>query len=266
MSLHVREFGRPGQPVLVALHGFLGTGENWAELAERADVHLYAPDLPGHGKTGARPEGFADAIALLEAWAQRQQISDALLLGYSMGGRLALGWAPACPARWRTIVLEGASPGIANPAERTLRATLDDARARDLLERGLSDFLDDWQALPLFKSQQLLPPMRQAKMRALRERSRPEGLAWAIAALSPGRQPDYAPRLGEMAMPAHLITGERDEKFSAIAEQMRRSIPDSAHHVIPGAGHCTHFEKPDQYAAVLGEILREERRPGVIAC
>ncbi|MCB0218362.1 MAG: alpha/beta fold hydrolase, partial [Chrysiogenetes bacterium] len=211
MSLHVREFGRPGQPVVVALHGFLGTGENWAELAGRLNVHLYAPDLPGHGQTSARPEGFGGTIALLEEWAQLHKISDASLLGYSMGGRLALGWALAHPGRWRALVLEGTSPGIANPAERTMRATLDDARARDLIERGVSDFLDDWQALPLFKSQQLLPPMRRAKMRALRERSRPEGLAWAIAALSPGRQPDYGSRLGELAMPVHLITGERDE-------------------------------------------------------
>lgn len=266
MSLHVREFGRPGQPVVVALHGFLGTGENWAELAGRADVHLYAPDLPGHGKTSARPEGFAGTVALLEEWARFQQLGDAHLLGYSMGGRLALGWALVHPARWRTLTLEGASPGISKPAERTMRATLDDARARDLLERGLSDFLDDWQALPLFKSQQLLPPMRRAKMRALRERSRPEDLAWAIAALSPGRQPDYGPRLGDLAMPVHLITGERDEKYCSIAKEMRARIPGATHHVISGAGHCAHFEKPDQYAATLEEILRDERQPGVIAC
>ncbi|MCB0221983.1 MAG: 2-succinyl-6-hydroxy-2,4-cyclohexadiene-1-carboxylate synthase, partial [Chrysiogenetes bacterium] len=96
--------------------------------------------------------------------------------------------------------------------------------------------------------------------------SRPEGLAWAIAALSPGRQPDYGSRLGELAMPVHLITGERDEKFSAIAGQMRARIPDATHHVISSAGHSAHFEKPDQYAATLEEILREERQPGVIAC
>ena len=64
----------------------------------------------------------------------------------------------------------------------------------------------------------------------------------------------------------YFFTGERDEKFSAIAGQMRARIPDATHHVISSAGHSAHFEKPDQYAATLEEILREERQPGVIAC
>lgn len=272
MKLHHREFGTPGRPVLVALHGFLGTGENWSELAERIGerFHILAPDLPGHGRTISRPADFAQAAEWLEEWARRLKLATAHLLGYSMGARLALCWVLTHPARWRSVILESGSPGIQGSAAQAERASLDDARARGLLKNGLSDFLDEWQAQPLFESQHALPPLRRAKLRALRERSAPsaspDGLAWAISALSPGRQESYWPLLHHLALPVHLVVGERDEKFRGIAAQMRERIPGAATHVVDGCGHCVHFEKPDQYAALIDTLLSERQEAGEMAC
>lgn len=267
MSLHYRELGTRGRPVVVALHGFLGTGENWAEIADqlRGDFHFIIPDLPGHGKSTVRPVDFERCLDTLEDWAQRVGIGEAHLLGYSMGGRLALGWALRHPGRWRSLVLEGASPGIAASAAQAERAALDDGRAARLSEAGLSDFLDEWQELPLFESLRRLPPLRRAKLRGLRERSNAEGLAWAVATLGPGRQPSYWDALRHLDLPVHLIVGALDEKFREIASRMAGLIPHAQVHTLPGCGHCAHFEQPERYAALLTQILHA-RRTGAIAC
>jgi pimeloyl-ACP methyl ester carboxylesterase len=58
-------------------------------------------------------------------------------------------------------------------------------------------------------------------------------------------------RLGELTMPVTLITGERDEKFRAIAEAMLARLPDARHVIVPGAGHAPQLEAPDLVAAAI---------------
>ncbi|MCH8837349.1 MAG: alpha/beta fold hydrolase, partial [Candidatus Marinimicrobia bacterium] len=105
-------------PVVVLLHGFMGCLENWADLRRqlRPQWRTMAIDLPGHGGTpianfGA-PDAFERLPAALEDLLDGFSRDSVHLLGYSMGGRVALALALRAPERFASLVLEGVSPGL----------------------------------------------------------------------------------------------------------------------------------------------------------
>src|SRR3954454_18396452 len=118
---------------LVLLHGFTQTGRSWAPVREALAprYRCFAPDLPGHGDASARRPATFDAVA---AYVCSLKMRRFALCGYSMGGRLALDIAPRFPERVEHLVLVGASPGIADPAEREARRKAD-AEVADRIER-----------------------------------------------------------------------------------------------------------------------------------
>jgi len=232
---------------IVLLHGFTQTGAAWdptiAALGER--YRALAPDLRGHGAAGdARPVSFdavhADVLALApERFA---------LAGYSMGGRIALALALAALERVSRLTLIGASPGLADPAERRARRAADEALADRIEGEGIEAFATEWGALPLWAGR---PPAVAAAADAMRRAQSPAGLATALRGLGTGVMEPLWDRLPSLDMPVTLIVGEHDTKFRAIAERMAAELPNAALHVVPGAGHAAQLEAPDVVAALL---------------
>src|SRR4051794_29016355 len=188
---------------LVLLHGFTQTGRSWAPvaaaLAER--YKCFAPDLPGHGDASERrPASFGAVTAYLAALKPERFV----LCGYSMGGRLALHAALALGERVERLVLIGASPGIADPAEREQRRRSDEALAVRTEAQGLESFVDEWGELPLFASQ----PRGVAEIaRADRLRNTAAGLAAALRGMGTGAMEPLWGRLGELTAPVTLVAG-----------------------------------------------------------
>jgi lipase len=112
--LHVHEWGDPGAPPLICLHGVTAHGQRFKPLAERrwADrFRVVAPDLRGHGRSGYEPPwNLATHVADLIETADSLGIEQADWLGHSFGGRLVLELAAAHPERIRRAVL--LDPGI----------------------------------------------------------------------------------------------------------------------------------------------------------
>jgi 2-succinyl-6-hydroxy-2,4-cyclohexadiene-1-carboxylate synthase len=144
-------------PSLLLLHGFTGSCDTWSTFVSSLGRHfrMIAVDLPGHGHsdTPADPQRNRDLLALLD-WLGMDRIS---LLGYSMGGRIALHLALAAPDRIRALVLESASPGMPDPADRAARRKADEDLALVLEHEGLETFVDRWERQSLFASQARLP-------------------------------------------------------------------------------------------------------------
>jgi 2-succinyl-6-hydroxy-2,4-cyclohexadiene-1-carboxylate synthase len=232
---------------VVLLHGFTQTGRSWARVREEvaARYRCFAPDLPGHGDAeGRRPATF-DAVAAYVGALKPQRFA---LCGYSMGGRLALDVALRMPARVQRLVLVGASPGIADPAERAARRAADEELAERIERDGIEAFAASWGAQPLFAGQ----PRGVAELaRADRLRSTATGLAAALRGMGTGVMTPLWDRLPELAMPVTLIAGERDAKFRAIAERMGAAIPDARVLLAAGAGHAVHLEAPEVIAEAL---------------
>jgi len=191
-----------------------------------------------------RPASFAACAAHVRALAGE----PCTLVGYSMGGRIALYTALALPGDVERLVLVGASPGLADAAEREARRRADEALADRIETIGAEAFADEWGAQELFAGQ---PERVAAAAHADRLRNTATGLAAALRGLGTGAMPSLWERLGELAIPVTLIVGERDAKFRAIAGRMASALPDCRVEVVPGAGHAVQLERPEAVAAAI---------------
>jgi 2-succinyl-6-hydroxy-2,4-cyclohexadiene-1-carboxylate synthase len=239
---------------LVLLHGFTNTGASWdgvvAAIGER--YRPLAPDIRGHGTAStATPVDLGSVIADVAALIEPAETFT--LVGYSMGGRLALHAAFALAPRVRRLVLIGASPGLADPVQRAARREAD-ARLADEIEREpIESFAARWAQMPVLADQPA--PVRRA-VDADRRRNTPHGLARALRGLGTGALPSLWERLPELTIPVELIVGERDEKFRATAERMAAALPAARRRVVPGAGHAVHLEDPAAVAAIIADTSR----------
>jgi 2-succinyl-6-hydroxy-2,4-cyclohexadiene-1-carboxylate synthase len=232
---------------VVLLHGFTHTGASWdpvvAALGER--YRALAPDIRGHG---SRSELEPVTLGAVVDDLARQAPKRFTLAGYSMGGRIALHAALALGPRIDRLVLIGASPGIAEAAERQARRAEDDALADEIEELDIDAFARRWAQTPVLAGQ---PPAVLAAVHADRLRNQPAGLARALRGLGTGTLPSLWDRLGEIAVPVSLLVGERDRKFIAIASDMAGDLVDAKVVVVPGAGHAVHLEAPERVAGAL---------------
>lgn len=250
-------------PPLVLLHGFTGSAATWTPFRSAfGEFATFAVDLLGHGASDApadparyRMERTIDDLAtLLDCLG----VARAAWLGYSLGGRVALSLAVAYPERVAALVLESASPGIADPVARAARARDDEALADRLESEGIEPFVAHWERLPLFASQARLPDATRAALRRQRLANAPRGLANSLRGVGQGAQPPLHDRLSELAVPVLLVAGEEDEKFRWLAREMAVALPVAEVACIAGAGHATHLEQPHAFARVVQDFLQRQ--------
>ena len=239
-------------PTVVLLHGFTNTGASWepvlAALGER--YRAIAPDIRGHGSASRARPLTLDAVIGDVAVLTQDRFT---LVGYSLGGRIALHAALALRRRVERLVLIGASPGIADPAQRAARRAADERLAAEIEAATIEEFATRWAATPVLEGQS---PEVKAAAHADRLRSTPAGLAAAQRGHGTGALPSLWERLGELSMPVVLIVGERDEKFRAIGQRMARELSRVELVVVADIGHAVHLEAPERITAQLigGEV------------
>jgi len=233
---------------LVLLHGFTQTRQSWRRTAQALEGRYRAlvPDLPGHGQAAHRTASFDACAAYVRALSPARTFT---LGGYSMGGRIALHTALTLgPEIVTRLVLVGASPGLADPAERAARRVADDALAARIETLDIEAFAREWGAQPLFAGQ---PERVAAAAHADRLRNTPAGLAGALRGLGTGVMEPLWDRLPELSIPVTLIVGARDAKFRGIADAMLQRLPDAQLVVVQDAGHAVQLERPAAVADVI---------------
>lgn len=235
-------------PDLVALHGFTQRGSAFEELGRALGSPIEAPDLPGHGE-----EPVEDWNAVVDGIAARLGARPAppILLGYSMGGRLALGVAVRHPDAVAGLVVVSAGPGIASPAARARRREEDEVLARRLEERGVEPFLDEWLSAPMFAGLAARGERWQAADRARRGGNSARGLAAALRRLGQGVMPDLRSDLGVIPVPVLLMTGERDLRYGELAVEMAGLLREARCVVVAGAHHPVVGERPEAVAELV---------------
>ncbi|GAB4462640.1 MAG: 2-succinyl-6-hydroxy-2,4-cyclohexadiene-1-carboxy late synthase [Anaerolineales bacterium] len=253
--------GNLKSPPLVFLHGFLGRGEGWFEIARPLSerYHCILPDLPGHGESAKDDLSLPLNFDVVTDWLFR--LLDEIpapkihLAGYSLGGRIALAFACRFPERILTLTLESANPGIADRAERARRLTEDTLRAEAILKDGMLAFVEQWYQMPLFASLHN-HPQRISAIRESASRNDPRWMAKVIRELSPGAQPPLWDLLSKLSVPVFLITGEKDTKYVRIVRSMAKQIRGAHFRIVPKAGHNVHVEQPEEYIALLKKFLQ----------
>lgn len=265
-SLNV-ELAGDGPVAVMALHGFTGNAATWDSLSGAAggEYRIISPDLTGHGESDG-PENprlydMKHTVGALAEILDHLKITRVHWLGYSMGGRIALGAAIHLPERTVSLTLESASPGLSTVVERTARVTSDEELAGRIEAEGIAAFVDYWESLPLWASQARLPLEIRRKLREQRLANRPVGLANSLRGIGAGAQPPLHRRLKEISFPSLFIAGDEDAGFVAIAQQMQAAVPGSLLRIIPESGHAVHLEQPDCFNRAVLDFIGNADSP-----
>jgi len=242
--------GRAGQPWLVFLHGFSGDSREWQPVGEQLSAlpRLYL-DLPGHGGSADIPvTNFDDVNRLLCNTLISYNILKYWLVGYSLGGRIALYHACQRPQGLCGLIVEGAHPGLTHDDEREQRRASDAAWAARFRHQPLSDVFTEWYQQPVFAS---LSASQRQQLVSLRSQNNGATLAAMLQATSLAEQPDLRPALSRRDHPFYYLYGERDNKFGLIAAGLAATC-----FAIPHAGHNAHRDNPGAVVARMSQILR----------
>lgn len=263
---------------LVCLHGFLGSGADFAALSEHLasdSLTLIAPDLPGFG--GSRidvPNRDNEAGGILNfdtytdwvyTWLRSLE-QEVHLLGYSMGGRIALGCArrdsESDTPVIRQLLLMGAHPGLPEE-QRAQRRQLDQARADEIDTVGLSRFVDGWQAHPLIATQQKNMSADDYVRMVTRKKSHDAAtVAAVLRATGTGSMPALRLDTETLPVPLHLCYGALDDTFAALYRnwfaQLTDIRPDRSVTLdeVAACGHAPHLEAPKALAKILYNRLQ----------
>jgi len=228
----------------LSLHGFTGAPESFSALD--LPPGSVTPTLGGHLGTDVGG-GFEDELErLAELGADCEG-----LIGYSLGGRLALGILARYPRRFAHAVIVSAQPGLATEAERGERRAGDALLVELLRRQGLRAFIDHWESLPLWATQAALPVEVRAAQRELRLRHRAEGLADSLSQHGLAEMPDFRPELPAVSTAVDVVVGERDLKFVNLGRELTNLIPHATLTIVAGAGHNLLLERPQQCSALL---------------
>jgi len=245
-----------GAPLLL-LHGFTGSKATWKPFIPlwSQRYRTIAVDIIGHGESDSPDqithytmEAFACTLEIL---LQNLGIQKTNVLGYSMGGRIALYLTVKRPELIRAVLLESASPGLETKEERLNRIQQDEALADFIAENGLIAFVNRWESLPLFASQKTLPEHVKEAIRKERLAQNPNGLAASLRGMGTGQQPSLWEELPHIKKPVMLVTGRYDTKFVNIARRMKKSLPNCVHIIAEGCGHAVHVESPKTFGKIV---------------
>jgi 2-succinyl-6-hydroxy-2,4-cyclohexadiene-1-carboxylate synthase len=262
VRLHVESAGEG--PAVALLHGFTGSTESMRDVATALArrFRTLSIDLVGHGRSDAPDD--PGPYALPRCARQVAGVLDALvprrahLLGYSMGGRVALALCAAHPERVASALLVGASAGIADADARAARRRRDAALAARIECDGVPGFVDAWMAQPLFESQRRrLSPAQLAAARGQRLDNRAKGLANSLRAMGSGAQEPLRDRLAAIHTPVCLVAGEDDTRFRAIAADLAGRVPAARVEEVPAAGHAAHLENPSAFLRIAQRFFDE---------
>lgn len=256
-AIYAYEVYGQGQP-LVALHGFTGSMKTWHSLIDhwKESFRVILIDLPGHGKTTvSSPRSIEQCCEELKALLKYLNLTAVHLLGYSMGGRTALSFALYYPEMIHTLILESSSPGLKSEDEQLWRKEQDEQLASRLESEGIISFVDYWESIPLFETQQRLPKNIQQVIRNERLEQSPSGLAGSLRKMGTGSQPSWWKSLSHFQQPVLLLVGQLDEKFVLINQQMKTKLKNSQLKIVSNVGHAIHVEQSENFGKMVEEFI-----------
>ncbi|MCC5616551.1 2-succinyl-6-hydroxy-2,4-cyclohexadiene-1-carboxylate synthase [Nostoc sp. CHAB 5836] len=249
-QFHYSLIGTLDQPLILFLHGFMGNIDEFDEAIKLlCDEFSYLTlDLPGHGKTQVLGEEeyytMTNTAHALINLLDELKIAKCFLVGYSMGGRLALYLTLHFPERFLKVVLESASPGLPTEVERLERIKLDQQIGRKLSrsieKRDFTAFLLNWYNQTIFGNLKNHPECD--RMIESRLHNNPQELDKSLRFMGTGCQPSLWEKLQENKIPLLLLVGEYDQKFISINTEMAQLCEFAQIKIISNAGHNIHFE------------------------
>lgn len=258
-ATYAYEITGSGHPV-VLLHGFTGSRSTWDTFVQTWQHHYtcIVIDLPGHGETTVHtPRSMKECCEDLAAFLTHLDLPAIHLVGYSMGGRIALSFAMFYPELLLSLTLESSSPGLTSEDEQIARRKQDERLANMIEAKGMKAFVHYWENIPLFSTQKNLPEHVQLKIQKERLSQSAPGLANSLRWMGTGVQPSWWEELPKFTIPTLLIVGSSDQKFVKINKMMKRQFENAHLEIIHNAGHAVHIEHPEKFNQLVGNFLQD---------
>lgn len=236
------------------LHGAVGMAADWRGIAKSlaADgIGTRAVDLWRFLECGPMP--LADFGKAINADASGSVFrgSGRSLLGYSMGGRMALHALLEENHPWQSAVIISAHPGLENDATKVARRSSDAEWATRSLAGNWQQFLTGWDSQPILSGASLRDPSSSGQLAARRREIARSFVDWSL-----GTQESLWERLGEITIPVLWVVGENDPKFQEIARRATELMPSAELVVAPSAGHRVPWEAPQWFSSQVSRFLK----------
>jgi len=257
---HFNSFDQQNDSVLL-IHGFTGSLEGWRDIYPNLDerFNYVGIDLIGHGKSDSptdiekyKPESL---VSQIQDILDQLSINKVIILGYSMGGRVALNFAVSHPQKIKGIILESTSAGIKNEKDRIERTESDEELASYVEENRTEKFAERWMNQDIFNTQRRFS---DEKLQIIRDRiaqNSKTGLANILRGFGNGTMPYLVAKVNLIQCPVLLISGELDTKYCRLNSELEKKFPNAKNAVVKNAGHNTHLEESERFVQAANEYL-----------
>ena len=235
------------------LHGAVGMAADWRPFAKELaalKIGSRAVDLWRFLECQPMPIRDFGAALNADAGAEAARGAGRVLLGYSMGGRLALHALFEKPHPWRAAVIISSHPGLEDENEREIRRSADAAWAAKALTGTWQQFLDEWNAQPLLGSASIRDAAAFSSLAMRRREIARSFVDWSLGAQSPLWE-----RLPAITIPVLWVAGEQDLKYRSLAERAVALLPNATLAVAPDSGHRVPWQAGSWLAREVATFL-----------
>jgi 2-succinyl-6-hydroxy-2,4-cyclohexadiene-1-carboxylate synthase len=224
--------------MVLFIPGFMQRGDAWRPVAELLPER-YPSVLLDH-----RENSFEGRLREIAASGEGR-----VLVGYSLGGRLALRAVLREPSRYAGVVTVSATAGLDEPAERSARAEADERLAAWMEAAPIEDVVAIWERQPLFadQSEPLVEQQRPGRLA-----QDPVELARLLRTSGQGVLDPVWHELLTFQLPMLAIAGARDEGYVSAARKLADTAPNARAQIVENAGHAAQLQRPDELAALIG--------------
>ena len=229
---------------MLFIPGFMQRGDAWRPVAELLPER-YPSRLLDHAE-----HSFEGRMG--EIIAAAGEPAPSVLVGYSLGGRLALRAALRSPQSFAAVVVLGATAGIEEGPMRAQRVEADEKLASWMEAMPIEDIVGLWERQPLFADQS--EPLVEAQ-RPGRMAQDPRSLALLLRTAGQGALEPVWHELPTLELPLLAIAGARDEGYRAAAKRLAAAAPNARAAIVENAGHAAHLQRPEEVARLIAEFL-----------
>lgn len=228
---------------IVCLHGFLGNRTDWMslELDKHIDADFHYPSL------------FSKRQSITPFWEWAKSFNESvssgsLLVGYSLGGRLAMHAVLENPHLYRGAIIISSHYGLRNLEERSARLQHDKKWAERFMQDEWKHLISDWNSQPVFREDIHTFDREEKKF------SR-ESLAHSLDVWSMGRQDYLKEQIEKLTVPILFIAGEQDIRYASLARTLNFSSTDSSVWIVKGAGHRVPWQQRSRFVKKISSFV-----------
>ncbi len=248
---------------VVLVHGFTGSSQDWEHIIPRLpeNFNYYAVDLIGHGNSDSPAEKkFYDTDFLISSFKELlSKISNEkfIFIGYSMGGRAVLSYSVQHPETVEGLVLESTTAGIKDEHERNKRIKRDEEIAEFISSHSIEEFMEYWMNMDIFNTQKRFANSKLEEIKNSKLNNSKTGLSNFLRGFGTGQMKPLYDQLNKIKSKTLLVTGDLDDKFCSINDEMVRLFPSAKHVSLKNSGHNTHLETPKSFVKTVSHFLNE---------